>query len=348
MDTSAVEVTGTRQQEAWVAGVLPPVEKVRDGLWSIPVPIPDNPLRYTLIYALELPGGVALVDAGWDHEDSWLALVGGLATAGYEPGDVRAVLVTHVHPDHFGLAGRVREASGAWIGMHAADAELVRPDDVLTGVAAERARQQLQATGAPRHVIDEPREGARAHLLDDGAERLIADHDRVDLPGWDLRAVWTPGHTPGHLCFHERGHGLLLSGDHVLPRISPNISLYPGHAADPLADYFESLRKVGEINAEEVLPAHEYRFSGLRARTDALRAHHGERLAEIERAVADRPGSTCWDVTSGLSWSRPFETLSEFQMRIAVRESLAHLVLLERRGRVRKSDETIARWFPAP
>ena len=178
---SAVQVTGTRQRQAWQDGVLPPVEKVRDGLWSIPVPIPDNPLRYTLIYAFELPDGVALVDAGWDAEDSWLALVAGLRTAGYEPADVRAVLVTHMHPDHFGLAGRVREASGAWIGMHEADAAQVRPDEGLTDSITRRAASQLTDAGAPRDVVGEPHGLSRAHLLEDGAEVLIADHDRIDV-----------------------------------------------------------------------------------------------------------------------------------------------------------------------
>ena len=92
---------------------MPPVEKVRPGLWSIPVPIPDNPLRYVLVYAFELDNGIAIVDAGWNTEDAWSALNNGLAEAGGSIADVRAVLVTHIHPDHYGLAGRVREESGA-------------------------------------------------------------------------------------------------------------------------------------------------------------------------------------------------------------------------------------------
>ena len=105
---------------------MPPVEQVRPGLWSIPVPIPDNPLRYVLVYAFELDGGgVAMVDAGWNTEDAWAALSDGLAAAGGSVSDVRAVLVTHIHPDHYGLAGRVREASGAWIGLHPADAAML-------------------------------------------------------------------------------------------------------------------------------------------------------------------------------------------------------------------------------
>src|SRR5271156_3408904 len=121
-----VVVTGTLQKDAWARNILPPVEQVRPGLWSIPVPIPNNPLRYVLVYAFELQGGgVALVDAGWNTDEAWSYLNNGLAAAGGTMADVRAVMVTHIHPDHYGLAGRVREASGAWIGLHPADAVML-------------------------------------------------------------------------------------------------------------------------------------------------------------------------------------------------------------------------------
>src|SRR5260370_32900091 len=117
-----VEVTGSLQREAWLADVLPPVERVRPGLWSIPVPLPQNTLRYVLVFVLELTDGVALVDAGWDTAPAWAALTTGLAPAGATVSDVRAVLVTHIHPDHYGLAGRVRQESGAWVGLHPREA----------------------------------------------------------------------------------------------------------------------------------------------------------------------------------------------------------------------------------
>src|ERR1043165_1955779 len=96
---------------------LPPVELVRPGLWSIPVPIPDNPLRYVLVYLIEQSGGgFALVDAGWPGGAARRVLRDGIAQTGHDGENARAVLVTHAHLDHLGLAWRVREASGAWVG----------------------------------------------------------------------------------------------------------------------------------------------------------------------------------------------------------------------------------------
>lgn len=344
---AVVEVTGILQREAWRRDVLPPVEEVRPGLWSIPVPIRDSPLRYVLAYAFAIPGGVAVVDPGWESDESWHVLVSGLNAVGYQPGDVRAILVTHMHTDHFGLAPRLRAVSGAWIGMHPADAALLSSQtEEEAGALLRASRDQLRWAGAPEPVVAGQLPLTR-FPASSGPEVLIGDGDRIDLPGWDLHAIWTPGHTPGHLCFYERDHRLLLTGDHVLPRISPNISQVPGQLPQPLGTYLESLRSLAGIDAGEVLPAHEYRFRGLSERVGVLLSHHADRLTEIEKAVADEPGATCWALTSTLSWSRPFSTFADFPARLAVRETLAHLVLLADEGKVRSSAEAIACWYPS-
>src|ERR1700761_2323497 len=136
------ERTGTKQLEAWLARVTPPVEKLGEDLWSIPVPIPNNPLRYVSSYVFASDGGLVLIDVGWNAEESWLALVAGLESIGASPRDVRGMLVTHMHFDHFGLAGRMREESGAWIAMHPADIAIIAdmrgrdPQDAVDSEAA--------------------------------------------------------------------------------------------------------------------------------------------------------------------------------------------------------------------
>jgi glyoxylase-like metal-dependent hydrolase (beta-lactamase superfamily II) len=132
---------------------FPPVERLRPGLWTIPVPLPSSSLRYVFVYLFESDRGAYLVDAGWNTEDAYAALTAGLDVAGYASGDVRGVLVTHIHPDHYGLAGRIREVSGAWVALHPADAALVRdrytePTDLL-----ERVGTMLRRVGAPAEEI---------------------------------------------------------------------------------------------------------------------------------------------------------------------------------------------------
>lgn len=345
-----------RQRAAWRSGALPEVERVRPGLWSIPVPIPINPLRYVLVYALELPSGVAIIDAGWNTDEAYGALCDGLARAGYAITDVRAVLVTHIHPDHYGLAGRVREESGAWIGLHPADAALIRDrydDDHIEGLV-KLEQEQLERCGAPRDAAAELANAStliRRFVSTARPDVLIEDGDRPDLPGWDLRAVWTPGHSPGHLCFVSESRRVLISGDHVLAKITPIVAVHPQSRPNPLADYLDSLaaiRRIGlDAGVEEVLPAHEYRFRGLAERIDHVMAHHEERLAEIESVVAAAGGAACWDITTRLTWSRPWESIPPFMRRAAANETLAHLVWLETRGRVRRVPGTPDLWYPA-
>ena len=349
-----MEITGTAQRQAWEARALPPVEQLRPDLWSIPVPIPHNPLRYVTTYAFALAGGgLGLIDTGWESEDGWAALTEGLASIGGGIGDVRGVLVTHLHFDHLGLAARVREASGAWVAMHPADVEVVRR---LTSAEAQAAVDSevafLVGLGAPREEALSDVGGAEnlaGFQRMAVADRLLEDGARADLPGWDLRAVHTPGHTPGHLCFAEERTGLFFSGDHVLPRISPNISSGPNSGPDgnPLGDFLSSLRAVRDIEATEVLPAHEWRFRGLADRVDSLTTHHERRLTELLDAIRAHPHSTPWDLAAHLTWSRPWEQYARRMRIFAVTETDAHLRLLADRGLVVGSGGPVPTWTPA-
>ncbi|MYS64287.1 MBL fold metallo-hydrolase, partial [Streptomyces sp. SID5473] len=105
---------------------MPQVIDHGGGVWSVQVPIPDNPLGHTLVHVLDTGRGPVLVDTGWDDPASWDALTEGLAAVGTAVRELHGVVITHHHPDHHGLSGRVREESGAWLAMHPADTAIVR------------------------------------------------------------------------------------------------------------------------------------------------------------------------------------------------------------------------------
>jgi glyoxylase-like metal-dependent hydrolase (beta-lactamase superfamily II) len=343
-----VEITGSAQHEAWQARAVPPVEQVRDGVWSIPVPM-LGPLRYVSVYALALDGGgLGLIDTGWESDDGWAALTGGLAAIGGGIRDVRGVLITHLHFDHLGLAERVRQASGAWVAMHPADAAVIGSPthrDPVASVAAEVAF--LISLGAdPDEAAADVGSPENFERFSSMAipDRLLEDGDTAEFPGWRMRAVHTPGHTAGHLCFAEERTGLFFSGDHVLPRITPNISTTHDGLADPLHDYLGALDKVRSAEPEEVLPAHEWRFRGLDGRAEAIQSHHEHRLAELLAAIRTHPDSTPWELAAFLTWSRPWDQY-ERRMRIfAVTETDAHLRLLASRGLVTGSGGAVPTW----
>lgn len=344
-----IEITGTAQHEAWQRKDLPPVEQLRTDLWSIPVPMPHGPLRYVSVYVFALAGGgLGLIDAGWESELGWEALTTGLAGIGGSMADVRGVLVTHLHFDHLGLAGRVRRQSGAWIAMHPADAAVVRQLNGRTAAAAATAEVAfLVRLGADpaeaRDDADHP-EAMEPFLRMAAPDRLLEDGDVADLPGWRLRALHTPGHTAGHLCFAEERTELLFSGDHVLPRISPNISTTGDGEPDPLRSYLASLASVRDLAPREVLPAHEWRFRGLAERVDQLAAHHEHRLGELMTALREHPHSTPWQLAAHLTWSRPWSSYQRRMRIFAVTETDAHLRLLGSRGLATASDGPVPTW----
>lgn len=308
------------------------------GVWSVPVPIPGSPLGYTLVYAVESPQGPVLVDAGWNHPDAWDALSGGLAALGLDVSTVRGVVVTHFHPDHAGLAGQVREASGGWIAMHEDDAALVRlmtehaagehdtfQADMLRRAGADpgEARQVMGGRPTPPALPD----------------RELRDGDLVDLPGRRLRAVHTPGHTPGHICLHLEDADRLFTGDHVLPDITPHIGIYPYDRddVDPLSDFLASLDRVGDLGPLDALPAHEWIFPDVAARAAEIRHHHEEKLERLRALLAERPQPlTIWEVAAMMTWNRPWDDLAPMLRGMAAGEAAAHLRTLEARGRIRR------------
>ncbi|MGX4694426.1 MBL fold metallo-hydrolase [Streptomyces sp. JNUCC 63] len=298
----------------------------------MPVPLPNSSLRYVFVYVLETDRGPYLVDAGWNTDEAYNALANGLLGIGTRLEDVQGVLVTHVHPDHYGLAGRVREASGAWIALHPEDAALIPQYEERD--PAPRLLSVMQRAGAPQEVMERQRAAFRAmqpHQALHRPDRLMEDGSVADIPGWTLSALWTPGHTPGHVCFWEPRHRLMLSGDHALPRITPNVPAPRGD--DPLGDYLRSLDRLEDFDADEVLPAHEYRFTDLPGRLRELREHHDQRFAEVLAALSEG-AETAWDIAVRMTWSRPWHALDDFALGAAVGEAFAHLRALARRGLV--------------
>jgi glyoxylase-like metal-dependent hydrolase (beta-lactamase superfamily II) len=321
------------------------------GVRSLRVPIPDNPLGHTLVHLLDTDRGPVLVDTGWDDPTAWDTLSAGLAACGTSPAEIHGVVVTHHHPDHHGLSGRVREASGAWIAMHAADATVVRRTrEAEPGMWLDYLAGKLARAGAPEAHIA-PLRAARAAGGGGGLpglrpalpDREIVPGELLDLAGRRLRAVWTPGHTPGHVCLHLQeahpagrpGNGRLFSGDHLLPGITPHIGLYedPDDATvtDPLGDYLDSLERVGRLAPAEVLPAHQHAFTGAQDRVRELLTHHEQRLTGLLTLLA-RP-LTPWQVAERMEWNRPWEQIPYGSRNIAVSEAEAHLRRLVKLGR---------------
>ncbi|WP_308280011.1 MBL fold metallo-hydrolase [Streptomyces iranensis] len=328
MDGNRVSGTGRP-----LKGGRPRLTRVRPGLWSLPIPLP-GPLGHVLVYVLETDAGPYLVDAGWDTEEGWSALTAGLRALGTRVEDVRGVLVTHSHLDHYGLAPRIREVSGAWVSLHALDAAGLaqfRADPASLSAAL------LRRAGAPEAEVRKALDDIGTRSGQDAAppDRHLTDRERPDVPGWDLTTLWTPGHTPGHLCFWEPRHRLLLTGDHLLPRTTVGMHQPRDETDDPLGDYLETLEPLVRMEPDLVLPAHEYRYTDIAARVGEVRDHHAARTALAVSVLREGP-VTAWQLAGRLRRSGSLEGLRGFPLRATVSRALVTLAHLRRLGAARE------------
>ena len=293
-------------------------------------------LKHVNVFLLRDGDAYTMIDTGLQTDESRQVLTQKLAEMKVRIERINRILITHIHPDHFGLAGELRERSGAELVIHRLEVALMEPryaraedlvHDVakwlsLNGVPEDEAEFVKSASMAAREFVSvvEP------DMLLEGAERLPVEDSEIEV-------IWTPGHSPGHCCFYWRARGVLLSGDHLLPKISPNIGLHPQSGADPLDDYMASLEHIRRLEVEMVLPAHGDPFFDHRGRIAEIIEHHEARKAALVRLAADGTKSG-WELAAGL-----FQGIMQrnvFQQRLALQETLAHCQSLAVEGRLHK------------
>jgi glyoxylase-like metal-dependent hydrolase (beta-lactamase superfamily II) len=277
-----------------------------------------------------------LIDGGWAMAESSELLAAGLATLGYELGDIRDFYVTHMHRDHYTQAIALRRRFGGEVSLGEGERAAIQ---AIHATRDQPNIARMLDAGAPDIAREVESWAARA---DHGAE--IADYedpdhwlaDGVDLPlaTRTLRVIATPGHTRGHVVFHDPEHDTLFAGDHVLPHITPSIGVEVDRPPSPLRDYLTSLTLIRAMPDARLLPAHGPVTASVHGRIDELLEHHAHRL-EITAEALDRGASTGFEVARATPWTRHLRRLDDldlFNRILAVNETVAHLTVLVERG----------------
>lgn len=312
---------------------------VAPGYRRIALPLPFA-LRAVNAYLIE-GQALAIVDCGLHTPDAERTLLAELNAARRSPRDVSDVFVTHVHPDHIGMAGWL-EGFGARVTMHGPEAEAARATWFRGTVRLDAAYAHFERHGMPPEVLAGMRDAwleAQRAVDPIAAIREAGDGEVVALAGRRLRLLWTPGHTDFHAVLYDEGERVLVAGDHVLPKITPNIGYYPFSRDDPLADFLRSLERVRGLDVRRVLPAHGEPYDDLRGRVDEILAHHRARLDAI-REILDGDARDAYAVARAL-----FPVLrSAHEERFAHAEALAHLRHLEKRGEAEPLEGSPVRW----
>jgi glyoxylase-like metal-dependent hydrolase (beta-lactamase superfamily II) len=334
--------------------------EVAPGIYRIPLPLPMDGLKAINVYVLTTDEGLVLVDGGWSIPVARDLLDRCLKDVGFGFGDIRRFLVTHVHRDHYTLARVLGEELGVDVALGRGEEPAMAALNDLESLTESPFAALLRTAGAHdlaeiwnRGVNPGGNSEENSGMPDPAWWRypdswLERDHT-IDLGSRSLQAVETPGHTPGHFVFAEpaaAGGGVMFTGDHVLPTITPSIGFTFPAEPQPLGDFMASLTKVRALPDARVLPAHGPVAESTHVRCDELLAHHDQRLALCAVALTDGP-LTAAQVAATLGWTRhetAYEKLDEFSRGMAAMETKAHLDLLVARGQVTRTQGADEGW----
>lgn len=302
---------------------------------QIKVPLPF-PLRWVNSYLIRGNDGYTLIDPGL-HTDAavqhWEAVLKELKL---DYRDIEQIVLTHHHPDHYGLAGWFQERSAAPVRISSVGYDQIR---LLWGEEQPMTQTLLSlfaSHGMPQEMLEPMKDN-----LDSFVEMVspqpevsfITIGESFRLGDLTYDTIHTPGHALGHVCFYHADTQAMICGDHVLPQISPNVSYLPGIDENPLASFMQSLEEMRRYDVTWAYPGHREPFQTWSKRTQELIMHHESRLGQM-RSQLEVPLSA-YQVCKATFGDR----LTLHQLRFAISETLAHLICLEQAGRIRSFEK---------
>jgi glyoxylase-like metal-dependent hydrolase (beta-lactamase superfamily II) len=317
-------------------------DRVLPGLWRLRLPLPWPGVPHVNAFAIAAGNGVVLVDTGISEPGAMAQLERALDQAGLRLDLVRLLVCTHAHSDHYGLAAPILEAAGCELWMNPNHEHMTRgaadPERML-----ERRVEVARQSGVPADTL----ERYQAHRRGQGvgvADVVLPDRDLVDgvevdtdLGVW--RAYETPGHAPSHVVLHQPDRGLLLSGDHLLGRVSLYYDY--GWTPDPAGEFLHSLDVVDGLDVQLVLAGHGRPVRDATALVRANRRAVEERMGRVRDAIASAP-LTAYEVVPALLGE---EATNPMMLNWGLSEALSYLRHLEVLGEARRAEgEDPERW----
>ncbi len=318
--------------------------EVTAGIYQLKLPLPDSPLDGINTYLVRGDDEYLLIDTGWNIKESFEALEKQLADIGIGFQNISKIVITHVHSDHYGLAGRIKSLSNAQLYLHQLEKDFIQSRYINMDELLQQLGEWLRTNGVPANELsDLQMASVRTRKYVDPILPDITLHgdETISIGSFSFKVIPTPGHSRGHISLYEPDKKILIAGDHILPTITPNIGLHPQSSINPLGDYLNSLDGLKQLEVNLILPGHEQPFTGLKQRIEELIQHHKQRISKILEMITAEPktgyqiaAKLTWmaDINGGVNWHK----LGSWDKRMAVLEILAHLELMRVEGKVNK------------
>lgn len=308
-----------------------------ENIYRLQTMLPGNGAGKMNAYLFKTEEGCLLVDTGWNDRNSYNALVSQLKAAGASLADVRFILITHTHPDHYGMVHRLVSQISAEVVIHEQEQAILQMRADNYEKMSEEMAAWLEAHDMPDDLRRPYKQSSLATLGLVPAPlpfRTVRGGEHLSIGDYEFEILWTPGHSPGHICLYEAERKLLVAGDHILPDTTSNVSMYLETMPNPLDQYLKALDAMRGLEVKKALPSHGEMFDHISDRIDAIQQHHKNRLAEMKMIITGGEQTTR-QVAEAARWVEGRVTwgeLNTFAKQMALTETIAHLELLYDRG----------------
>jgi len=315
--------------------------EVIPNIYRLQLPIPGSDLGYVNTYLVKGDSECLLIDTGWNTEEAFNSLEWQLSSLNINLKEIRQIVVTHIHPDHYGLGGKLKGISGAKLAAHYLEKDLIESRYVNMNGLLQNIAQWLYINGVPTDELPKLQTasvGMAMFVVPIPPDVTLYGAETISAAPFSFKVIWTPGHSPGHICLYEPSQKILLSGDHILPTITPNIGLHPQSGSNPLDDYLNSLNTMKQLEVKLVLPGHENPFPDLQQRINEIVQHHEQRILEILE-ILKVESKTAYQISSEMTWMSDrgglkWQQLAPLDKRLAVMETIAHLKSMRISGKI--------------
>lgn len=319
------------------------VEEVYPHLFKIKMPFENSPLGHVNSYFITDGNKNLMIDTGFNINGSLDDLKDSLNKINADISDITDILLTHYHIDHVGLLSSLKVEADPNILFSKKEAELL---DAMFSYPDEYLKNTLDfysKNGVDDDVIRMIKKMNKKNFSSNFNKSYklltkpdvpLTDNDKITIGSYSFEVIFTPGHSPGHICLYEPKYQFLIAGDHILPKTTPNVTL-DEEESNPLYDYFKSLEKIIDgLYVKRVLPGHQNIFIDIYRRVQELKDHHLERCNEILEIIWEKE-MDAYQIASLLHWNVNYSSWDQFdpfQKWMAIGETLAHLKFLENEG----------------
>jgi len=316
---------------------------------KIEIPIPIPALRNVNSYIISIDDELVLIDTGMPLKSSLNTLINGVRSYGFNVNRIKYIFITHLHIDHIGGASYIRNLTGSKTIIHRGEKEFIEKFADVSKIFLNFYKEIMYKNGVPVDLINEfmkflPSFAYKDVYISGKYDILVEDGDIIKIFNHELKVIHTPGHSPHHICI-LLDNKILFTGDHVLPKITPNIR-FPFSDEDPLNEYLYSLDKIIKLGINLYYPGHGDISNSLIKRITQLKCHHLNRLKEVLDILHDNELSV-YEVASRINWDvkLPWEEFPAIQKYFAIGEAYSHINYLKYRGFLLKTvDEGILKY----